>query len=713
MLQQGRSITKERQTVSLPNLLTEPLVILFFVGMLLETAVAASQADHALWTGGIVSIVATMYMVWFWFSVTCSAGLLVALYRYFNQSKIVGLAILGVAVAATFAYLVSWGIYLQTGRFANYETVRFMLFNWSMLEDYMMAADRTQVFWGAVFCLATIVAVPLIGIWIYRCHKLTQVGSKARIGWAFLTIAMVMPLNHLLHDMSWQRLFGNLDRLTGCLNPGASLFASAWEIWYTEPIEDCLDESKLTPISMASVAHPQRKKNIIIVAVESLRPDMIGFEHQGKQVLPNINQLAQTSLTWSKAYAQSTHSDYADVCIVSSLYPLRSRRHHFYHHDDPWPKTTLYDVLRPHGYSTAIISSQNEAWGCMDEFLQTDGLDFFYHPQNSDAPSIVSERDPGFYMENLSGALVAGKFADGHTADIAIDWITTQTRAQNPFYLSMNLQSSHFPYLIPDDVPTPFQPCELPVSVKFSSYEPSLVPVVRNAYYNGIHECDRQIGRLIEHLKSLGVWENTILVVTGENGEAFHENGCVGHACNPNEPVIHIANLISAPGLLDGGETDYPMEHVDLCPTLLGLLGSSNHGNFQGIDVLSPNRPEVTERLLFSHVLSPIAVGDSVQFAGRWKFMTTHEYPGGLLFDLENDPGESNDLSSSLPNLRNFLFEALETWRGRQLAYYYLPKYYTNYFPPKPPTVSEIESISGIRIDEVLNGHVSTNPITE
>ena len=139
---------------------------------------------------------------------------------------------------------------------------------------------------------------------------------------------------------------------------------------------------------------------------------------------------------------------------------------------------------------------------------------------------------------------MAGKFPDRHTTDVAIDWIQRQSRQGTPFYLSMNLQSSHFPYLVPPDVERPFQPSDLPDSVKFACYPREQVPVVRNAYFNGIHECDRQIGRLIDQLKQMGIWENTILVVTGENGEAFHENGCIGHACNPKEAVIHVDDTI-------------------------------------------------------------------------------------------------------------------------------------------------------------------------
>jgi arylsulfatase A-like enzyme len=358
--------------------------------------------------------------------------------------------------------------------------------------------------------------------------------------------------------------------------------------------------------------------------------------------------------------------------------------------------------LHQHGYATAIISSQNEAWGAMDQFLTTQGLDWFYHPETSTAPSITSQRDPGFRREQMAGTLVAGKFADRHTTDVAIGWISSQTAAGRPFYVSMNLQSSHFPYLIPDDSPRSFQPCKLDADIKFSSYPPEKVPIVRNAYYNAIQECDRQVGRLVEHLKQLGVWNETILLVTGENGESFHENGCVGHACDAKEPVIHVAAVLNAPGLIEPCKDDYPFEHVDVAPTILGLLGVPGHPNFQGIDALAAKRTPASERLLFFHVISPIAKGDAVSLAGRWKYLTSQDQPQGVLFDLASDPNEAHDASESHPLITTVLRTALKKWRRQQLAYYHFSMYYASYYPPQPPKLGDVCIELGISVEEVL-----------
>ena len=221
--------------------------------------------------------------------------------------------------------------------------------------------------------------------------------------------------------------------------------------------------------------------------------------------------------------------------------------------------------------------------------------------------------------------------------------------------------------------------------MNFITYPIEKTPQVRNAFYNAIHECDRQLGRLAAALDELGLLDDTVLVVTGENGEAFHELGSVGHAREPIEPAIHVANVLHAPNLLKPGREDYPFEHVDLVPTLLQLAGLPASPNFQGIDVLSSDRPPLAERLLFFHVLSPLARADAVLLAGRWKYVQDYNTGLAALHDLASEAGESVDVSAANPAMASQLRGVLLTWRRRQLAYYHYPMYYQNYFPPRPP----------------------------
>jgi len=157
-----------------------------------------------------------------------------------------------------------------------------------------------------------------------------------------------------------------------------------------------------------------------------------------------------------------------------------------------------------------------------------------------------------------------------------------------------------------------------------------------------------------------------------------------------------------APGILDRRTDDYPFQHVDLAPTILNLLGQEAHPNFQGVNVLANDRGELESRMLFFHVLSPIARSNAVQYAGRWKFMTSYENKLGALYDLENDPTESTDVSNRYPLIRKALSRAVEQWEKEQLAYYNFASYYRDFYPPKQPKIEEVCEAAGIDFGELL-----------
>ncbi len=682
-----------------PTLPPSPILAALSLCGFATEAILISCGQPSLYaTDGVTIAFGLLYLGWFWLTVGWGLEMIGRGWtHWFHRvgwfGKLAAWSTLGVSAAVLVCgYAISWGLFFRAGRFANLETGRFLLFNFRQLWPYFREAEPVQLLLVVGLMVTGLVALPgfvYLSIDETRRFPTRQLRQPA-IAWMTLAVAATFSWHHLPPQRSTLRQAVRQHALKHALNPSFSLYVSHLESRAAEPIKPTLQVGELRPLSstagyLTGQTSHDPLPSIIFVAVESLRYDTIHLRHQGQEVLPQINRLAKDGLHLTRAYAQSTHSDYADVCLVSSLYPLRTRRHHYYGPSDPWPVTRIYDVLKPLGYATAIISSQNEAWGGMDHFLASPNLDLFYHPETSQAASWVAPMDRGFSAEIEAGGLVAGKFPDSFTTDHVLAWIERQVREGKPFFLSMNLQSSHFPYLMPADVARPFVPHELPPDISFVDYPRDQVDVVRNAYYNAIHECDHQIGRLVARLAELQQLDNTILVITGENGEAFHECGRVTHASDPVEPAIHVACVIHAPRHLPGRVEDYPFEHVDLVPTVLGLVGLPPHPNFQGIDILAPDRPTVATRLTYCHVLSSLAEADTVMLAGQWKLTVDHRSGESTLFDVVTDPWQTHNICSQQPALAAQLRECLDAWRQRQLAYYHFPAYYLNYFPPAPP----------------------------
>ena len=93
---------------------------------------------------------------------------------------------------------------------------------------------------------------------------------------------------------------------------------------------------------------------------------------------PRMNALAAESIVFARAYATATHSDYAQTSILAALHPRKFERHDYFI-DLDYPRTLIWDLLRPAGYRTALFSCQNEGWGNMQAFLRTPGLELFRH----------------------------------------------------------------------------------------------------------------------------------------------------------------------------------------------------------------------------------------------------------------------------------------------------------------------------------------------
>ena len=681
----------------------------FGIGFTVELILLSKTADPIYKEGGRLTIFTFTFLTWWWLSISFLSWKLVcwtlkgADEPNSSPSTLRLLLLSLTTVAVVSCYAISWGLYVQAGRFANFEVIKFTAANTYDLWLYLSQAEPIHLVRITAIALPLLVAIPLFAKKYGGVIVRHETPKDRRSLWILATVFMLLAATALLRDPSPRRRFARMGLVRNSLNPLVTLATSLAETFTRDAIEPRLSEQELLPLSTPWQPPTEGKRPpIIVVAIESLRSDVLHYVHKGQEVTPNLNRLAKAGVEWTRAYSQSTHSDYADVCIVSSLYPLRSRMHHYYSKNDPWPKTRIYDILKPAGYKTAIISSQNEAWGRMEEFLDSENLDFFYHPQRCPTKGLdmKAKKDLGFYLEIETGALQAGKFPDKHTADVAIEWIRQRADEEQPFFLSMNLQSSHFPFLMPDDVPRPFQPCELGDKVRFMVFPKSETETVKNAYYNAVHETDRQLGRLVDSLEELNLLDEAILLVIGENGEAFHENGSCGHGREPVEPAIFVATVMHSPAHVQPSIEDYPLEHIDLMPTVLGMMGWPAHPNFQGIDALSENRTPLSERLLYFHVLSPSARADAVQFAGRWKYQINHTTSETSLFDLHNDPTESLDISQQKPEMAQKLHQLLVEWRERQLAYYHFPEYYTRFYPPRSPKVRPVEDGVAVGNDE-------------
>jgi arylsulfatase A-like enzyme len=417
-----------------------------------------------------------------------------------------------------------------------------------------------------------------------------------------------------------------------------------------------------------------RRWNVILIIVESLRTDQLRAGGGKLEVMPNVDALAESGTTYINAYTQSSHSNYADLCPLSSHYPLRSSQTHVYPKQPTYPRVMLYDILKAVGYRTAVISSQNENWGAMKNYLDTGNIDHFLHAENFSGPTIVPYGDDG--MEAwIKGAKRSGKIDDRYTVADAIRWIELQKG--EPFFIYMNLQDSHVPYETPSDFPRRFGVDKLPFTLRFNQFPKEYAPLVKLQYANSLAYVDFQIGKLIDALKVCNQWDRTVIVVTGDTGQAFFEHGFAAHANKLFNEVMKVPIVVHAPGLIPMIDARLA-EHVDIPPTILELLKMPSHPSFQGTSLLKTNPSPNRAVYLVAQV--PLAHQYGIVQNGI-KYIYDALSKSSFVFDLRKDPDERHNLEASA-DLYEGLRRRLDTWRKLQIEYYTSLQQHTKWYPP-------------------------------
>ena len=684
----------------LPNRSPLPSRFLLFLTLgafLTEVVLLARNGDGVLRQGLLLATAAIAILVWLWFTAgwllwAGAAGAHGLTKSWPKVPRAAVLLLLAVVLdAAVVLYLTSWGLQLRTGSFASLEAIRYAFFDYrGMTWFYVSQSEPASLVALGILVAGVSIALPVLLIRSVRAGgPAWRSHSRSLLFWLASGAVALLLLRPVQQDRSEMRRASRIEALKSGLNPWIAMAASWRDATEEERIEPVLDPRRLHPIDRswrppAGGARPP----VIFVKIESIRADVLHKVHQGVEIAPNLNALAGLGVDLNRAYSMSTHTDYSDVSTLSSLYPLRKRRHHYYKESDPWPKVLIYDVLKQAGYSTALVAAENLRWGKMDAFLVTPNLDFFFDTQRSGGLGRVDRADDGIAREVREGVLSSGVIEDKVVTDVALNWMKSSLAAKRPFFLNLDLQSAHFPYRVPADVPRPFQPSTIDFDVSFVRYPYKKTEVLRNAYFNALHEADRQLGRLVSALRAAGVFEGTILVVYGDHGEAFREGGVITHAGRPVEVVARVPCVIVAPRFLKPRKDDYPAELIDVVPTVLGLLGWPPHPNFQGIDLFAADRLPTERRALFLHTENPLSHTDAVVVGGRWKYVLDRHGGTDRLYDLEKDPGEERDVRTREPAVTARLGRLLREWRRRQLAYYSFPAYFENYYPPPPPEVA-------------------------
>jgi arylsulfatase A-like enzyme len=354
--------------------------------------------------------------------------------------------------------------------------------------------------------------------------------------------------------------------------------------------------------------------NVLLISVDTLRPDRLGCYGHDRNTSPTIDALARDGVRFDNAYSVAGWTLPAMATVLTGLYPRDHGATDFHWALDP-AVPTMAGRLRRLGYDTRGYVSHvilEPRYGLAEGFASYD-----YSVLNVGHPHDVSTGEP--------------------LTDLAIADIRN---LQEPFFLWVHYFDPHFEYL---------------AHPKWKQWGNGEL----DRYDQEIAHTDAQIARLLDRLGRR--LDNTIVIFTSDHGEEFGEHGARFHYTLYQE-VMKVPLIIKAPGL-GPGVSDAIVEQVDLMPTLLSLLPEEpEEPDLPGHNVLteaaSGDRPVFFERdrpppykqrgvLLGDYKLFVIEMADtaSIPVTSRGTHVPiTNVHPGVYMYDLSADPLETRNI---------------------------------------------------------------------
>ena len=264
----------------------------------------------------------------------------------------------------------------------------------------------------------------------------------------------------------------------------------------------------------------------------------------------------------------------------------------------------------------------------------------------------------GFYYHEVEAnpRWMSGYQTDFLT-DLAIDYLRSYDRDE-PLFLVLSVEPPHFPLQAPDAFER-FDPAALQTPPSFADSKQMRAQLA--TYYAMVENLDWNIGRLRGALDSLPDFSNNRLTVYfSDHGDYMGNHGAINRKENPHENAVRIPAIFHWPEQVpaQGRRAGLLFSLVDLLPTTLGLLGLNVPDQCQGIDFSEAVRgqQEFTgpDAVLLEMSGNPRWNLDFLDWRGlvtdRWKY-AFYETGHQLLFDLENDPFEMNNLADAEPEI--------------------------------------------------------------
>ncbi len=415
--------------------------------------------------------------------------------------------------------------------------------------------------------------------------------------------------------------------------------------------------------------------HVIVISLDTVRADGLGCYGAGPDRTPAIDAFAASADRYASCTATSSWTLPSHASMFTGLFPFEHGTHGFLVDeikDNAYPlhpsHATLAEELAVVGYDTAAFVANTvylaERFGL--------GQGFATYEVKRQPASAATTR----VLEFLRDRRAKGD--------------------EDPVFLFVNYMDAHRPYgaFSPEAtlrLPREDHPSRLLEALCVRVMNEGLPPGelgerVRGLYALALTRLDAEVGRLLDGLGALGFYDNAVIVLTSDHGEAFGEHGLVEHGKDVYEPLVAVPLIVKRPGQAAGREIDTLASLVDVPGLCVDAIPASAGDELRPRFRRRPGNHLLTSEIHFARprdlqVYAYRFLRERTRLRdGRYKLIVGGPVPE--LYDLQVDPGEESNLAAAEPGrvaaLQQSLAEFLEQgrYRGQRL-------------PPEPPSARQ------------------------
>ncbi|RLG16811.1 hypothetical protein DRN62_02930, partial [Nanoarchaeota archaeon] len=335
--------------------------------------------------------------------------------------------------------------------------------------------------------------------------------------------------------------------------------------------------------------------NVILITLDTLRADHLSLYGYPLNTTPNLDRIAEDAVVFEDAIATSSWTLPSHASIFTGRYPYHhgaTARHQLLRHEEK----LLAEILREKGYVTAGFVGGpfcKAKYGIAQGFMfYDDRLDFFEYWHTFDKLYIGRIFHVAFPDIDKFIFRSDGERSSEEINRRVFKWL--EKNKDQTFFMFINYFDTHMPYNLGKEFKERFtndtrsykDVVKIFALKRNEEVSEEDVDFIASLYDTEIFHLDHHLEELFDELDELGIKNDTIIIITSDHGEEFHDHGGFGHGWTLYQEVVHVPLIIYYPKEFSPKRIEERVSLTDLFPTILDVLGMDTPENIDGVSLL-------------------------------------------------------------------------------------------------------------------------------